>query len=97
MSDPNENEPGAARSVPDRPGPPDGGVGGRRRRIGDGEGWSGRVTVVPGPDGFAYVPGDVLSTDPERTLEVARRVFPRWDLRVVDPDDDAELRDTPVR
>ncbi len=93
MSDPDDNDPGAAQSVPDRTDPPKGG-GGRR---GPGEGWSDRVTVVPGPEGFAFVPGEVLTLDADRTLEVARRVFPRLDLRVVDPTEDAELRDTPAR
>ena len=96
MSDPNQNKAGSARSIPDRAGPPGGGAGGRRR-LGDGEGWSGRVTVVPGPDGFAYVPGEVLTTDLKRTLEVAGRVFPGLALRVLDPEQDAELRDTPAR
>jgi hypothetical protein len=85
MSDGNENDAGGAQVPPDRP-----------DRRGEG-GWSDRVTVVPGPAGFAYVPGELLTTDPGRTLEVARRLFPRLELRLVGDEEELELRATPAR
>jgi len=45
-------------------------------------GWAGRVQIVGGTDGFAYVPGDVLTTSSAAALEVARRVYPENDLSV---------------
>ncbi|HET8617904.1 MAG TPA: S8 family serine peptidase [Acidimicrobiales bacterium] len=44
-------------------------------------GWSDRVAVAPGTDGFAYVPGQVVTDDPGRALELARLLYPRDDLR----------------
>src|ERR671916_84576 len=85
MSDANQNDAGGAQVPPDRP-----------DRRGEG-GWSDRVTVVPGPAGFAYVPGELLTTDPGRTLEVARRLFPRLELRLVGDEEELELRATPAR
>ena len=63
---------------------------------GEGRGWAGRVVVVPGPDGFAYVPGELLTTDATRTLEVAGRLFPRLELRLVEEEDET-LRAAPAR
>ena len=43
---------------------------------GDAPGWQGRVAVVPGPRGFAYVPGQVLTTDVGPAIERLGRLFP---------------------
>lgn len=42
----------------------------------DAPGWQGRVVVVPGPDGFAYEPGQVLTTDAGAAIERLGRLFP---------------------
>lgn len=39
-------------------------------------GWAGRVVVVGGAAGFAYVPNQVLTTGGEAAVKVAQRLFP---------------------
>jgi hypothetical protein len=39
-------------------------------------GWSARVALVGGPDGFAYAPHDVVTTGGQAALEIAARVYP---------------------
>jgi Subtilase family len=47
----------------------------------DGEerGWAGRVTIDQAED-IAYVPGQVITSDIERALEIARKLYPRAPL-----------------
>src|SRR5262245_21496521 len=60
----------------DHDGPPEGpGQDGPPHRP-ESVGWSGRVAVKSATDGFAYVPGEVLTTDPGRALDLARDLFP---------------------
>jgi hypothetical protein len=39
-------------------------------------GWAGRVTVKTGTHGFAFVPGEVLTTDPDRADRLTQELFP---------------------
>ena len=39
-------------------------------------GWSGRMACTGGPEGFAYVPGQVVSTAGAAALAVGQRIFP---------------------
>jgi Subtilase family len=39
-------------------------------------GWADRVVIAGGPDGFAYVPNEVLTTDGDAALSIAGRLFP---------------------
>ncbi len=39
-------------------------------------GWAGRVTVKTGRGGFAFVPDEVLTTDPERAERLTAELFP---------------------
>src|SRR5690606_33521778 len=44
--------------------------GGHRR------GWAGRVAFVAGDEGYAYVPGEVVTANPDAALDASRRLFP---------------------
>jgi len=55
----------------------------------DQEGWADRVVVKTTTDGFAYVPGEVLTTDPGRALELARDLFPDTEIT---PDEEPILK-----
>ncbi len=72
----------------------DGGAGGRAGGgNGDGSGWADRVIVEPGSEGFAYVPGEVLTLDAGRARDLARRLFP--DVEIIEVDNDEELAASP--
>ena len=47
-------------------------------------GWADRVAFVPGAEGYAYVPGEVVTTGDVDLQRVADRLFPGTNLEVSD-------------
>jgi hypothetical protein len=54
----------------------DRGTAGRRPSRSQKRGWADRLRFAPGPDSFAYAPGDVIAATPGAAEEVGRRLFP---------------------
>ena len=52
------------------------GQDGEPGRVGEERGWAGRVTIDQAA-GIAYVPGQVITSDIERALSIARKLYPR--------------------
>ena len=55
------------------------GKDGEPGRVGEERGWAGRVTIDQAA-GIAYVPGQVITSDIERALSIARKLYPRAPL-----------------
>ena len=81
MTEDSHQESGEKPEGRDHDGPPEGPGAGPPPRPEPG-GWAGRVAVKSATDGFAYVPGEVLTTDPGRALDLARELFPGAELTV---------------
>jgi len=58
---------------------PQPGKDGEPGRVGEERGWAGRVTIDQAA-GIAYVPGQVITSDIERALSIARKLYPRAPL-----------------